>query len=77
MEGGAMIGKFVDDADLGRDRRPARRMLGFMIPDHPHRAGAHLRRELVCRLARQSPILSGVVASDTPGAVQHDASSGS
>ncbi|WP_343794939.1 hypothetical protein, partial [Sphingomonas trueperi] len=36
---------------------------------HPHRARANLRRELVRRLARHRPFLSGVGASDKPGAV--------
>ena len=60
-------------ADLGRnrdDRLPARRVFSLVIQHHPHRAGAHLRRELVRRLARHSPILSGVGASGKAGAVQ-------
>ncbi len=44
---------------------------GLIVIQHqPHRAFAHLRRELVRRLARHSPILSGVGAPDKPGAVQ-------
>ena len=60
-------------ADLARnrdDRRPARRMLALVIQHHPHRAGADLRRKLVRRLACHRSTLSGVGASDKPGAVQ-------
>jgi ABC-type lipopolysaccharide export system ATPase subunit len=42
-----------------------------VILHHPNRAATHLRRKLVRRLARHSPILSGVGASDKPGAVQN------
>jgi hypothetical protein len=41
-----------------------------MIQHHPHRPLANLRRELVRRLARHRSSLSGVGASDKPGAVQ-------
>jgi hypothetical protein len=37
---------------------------------HPHRPLAHLRRKFACRLARHRSSLSGVGASDKPGAVQ-------
>src|ERR1700733_535052 len=59
-------------ADLGgdrRDRSPARGMLAFVIQNHSHRAGAHLERELVGRLACHGSTFSGVEASDKPGAV--------
>jgi hypothetical protein len=42
-----------------------------MIQHHPHRPLANLRRELVRRLARHRSSLSGVGASDKPGAVHH------
>ncbi|MGN6095643.1 MAG: hypothetical protein ACTHP8_05340, partial [Bosea sp. (in: a-proteobacteria)] len=46
------------------------RMRALVIQHHPHRAGPHLRRKLVCRLARHGSTFSGVGASDKPGAVQ-------
>src|ERR1700684_1092666 len=45
-------------------------MLAFVIQNHSHRAGAHLGRELVSRLAYHGSTFSGVGASDQPGAVQ-------
>ena len=60
-------------ADLGgdrRDRSPARGMLAFVIQNHSHRAGAHLGRELVGRLACHGSTFSGLEASDKLGAVQ-------
>src|ERR1700684_4647324 len=45
-------------------------MLAFVIQNHSHRAGAHLGRELVGRLACHGSTFSGVGASDQPGAVQ-------
>ena len=50
--------------------RPARGMLLLVVQHHPHRPGVHLRRKLVGRLARHSPVLSGVGASGKPGAVK-------
>jgi putative (di)nucleoside polyphosphate hydrolase len=41
-----------------------------MIQNHPHRAGSHLRRELVRCLACHGSTLSRVGASGKPGAVQ-------
>jgi hypothetical protein len=41
-----------------------------VIQNHSHRAGAHLGRELVGRLACHGSTFSGVEASDKPGAVQ-------
>ena len=49
----------------------SRRVLADMIQNHPHRAGADLRRKLVRRLACHGSILSGVGASGKPGAVQY------
>lgn len=43
----------------------------LVIPHHPHRALADLRRELVRRRAHAGPTLSGVGASGKPGAVQN------
>ena len=57
-------------AAIDEHRRPARGMLAFVIQNHPHRAGAHLGRELVGRLACHGSTFSGVGASDKPGAVQ-------
>ena len=53
-----------------RNRRPPRRMFAFMIQNHPHRTGAHLRGKLVRRFACQRSTLAKVGASDNPGAVQ-------
>ncbi len=39
------------------------------IQNQPHRTGADLGRELVCRFARHGSIFSRVGASDQPGAV--------
>ena len=44
-------------------------MLAFVIQNQPHRTGADLGRELVCRLACHGSTFSGVGASDQPGAV--------
>jgi hypothetical protein len=41
-----------------------------VVQQHPNRAGPHLRRKLVRRLARHGSTFSGVGASDKPGAVQ-------
>jgi hypothetical protein len=41
-----------------------------VIKDQPHRAGPHLRRELVRCLAHDGSTFSGVGASGKPGAVQ-------
>jgi hypothetical protein len=41
-----------------------------VIQNHSHRAGAHLGRELVGRLACHGSTFSGVEASDKPSAVQ-------
>src|SRR5271154_2916162 len=59
-------------ADLAgnRDQRcPTRCMLMLMIQNHPHRAGSHLRRELVRCLACHGSTFSRVGASGKPGAV--------
>jgi hypothetical protein len=40
-----------------------------VIQNHSHRAGAHLGRELVGRLACHGSAFSGVEASDKPGTV--------
>ena len=59
-------------ADLRRNRayrRPARSVLAFVIQNQPHRTGADLGRELVCRFARHGSTFSRVGASDQPGAV--------
>src|ERR1700690_4121773 len=59
-------------ADLARNRDqrcPTRRMFMLMIQNHPHRAGSHLRRELVRCLARHGSPFSAVEASGKPGAV--------
>src|ERR1700677_1848208 len=59
-------------ADLARNRDqrcPTRRMFMLMIQNHPHRAGSHLRRELVRCLACHGSTLSRVGASGKPGAV--------
>ena len=45
-------------------------MLAFVIQNQPHRTGADLGRELVCRFARHGSTFSRVGASDQPGAVQ-------
>ena len=45
-------------------------MFMLMIQNHPHRAGSHLRRELVRCLACHGSTLSRVGASGKPGAVQ-------
>jgi hypothetical protein len=50
--------------------RPPRRVLGLVVQNHPHCTGADLSRKLVCRFACHGSILSGVGASDQPGAVQ-------
>jgi hypothetical protein len=42
-----------------------------VIQNHSHRAGAHLGRELVGRLACHGSTFSGVEASGKPGAVQY------
>ena len=44
-------------------------MLAFVIQNQPHRTGADLGRELVCRFARHGSTFSKVGASDQPGAV--------
>jgi hypothetical protein len=63
-------------ADLPRyrgNRRPARRLLAFMIQHHPHRTVADLRRKLVCpRRTRHGTTFLAVGASVRPGAVQSD-----
>ncbi len=41
-----------------RHRRPARRMLAFVIQNHPHNSGADLGGEFVRRLARHGSILT-------------------
>src|ERR1700677_206470 len=66
-------------ADLARNRdqrRPTRRMFMLVIQNHPHRAGSHLRRELIRCLARHGSTFSTVGASGKPGAV-HPGASGS
>src|SRR4029077_2249187 len=60
-------------ADLARNRDqrcPTRRMFMLVIENHPHRASAHLRRELVRCLACHGSTFSRVGASGKPGAVQ-------
>jgi hypothetical protein len=50
-------------------RRPTRRMFMLVIQNHPHRAGSHLRRELLRCLACHGSAFSRVGASGKPGAV--------
>src|SRR3984885_6549731 len=60
-------------ADLARNRDqrcPTRSMFMLVIQNHPHRAGSHLRRELVRCLACHGSTFSRVGASGKPGAVQ-------
>src|SRR3546814_1719075 len=45
-------------------------MISFVIQHHAYRPLAYLRRELVRCLAHNRSFLSGVGASDNPGAVQ-------
>jgi Holliday junction resolvase len=45
-------------------------MFMLVIQNHPHRAGSHLRRELIRCLARHGSTFSRVGASGKPGAVQ-------
>jgi hypothetical protein len=45
-------------------------MIPLVRQPHPHRTLAHLRRELVRRLAHNSPLLSGGGASGKRGAAQ-------
>jgi hypothetical protein len=52
------------------DRRPARRMFGFVIQNHPDRRGTDFRRNFVRRLTHHGSNLSEVGASGKPGAVQ-------
>src|SRR4029077_10391515 len=59
-------------ADLARNRDqrcPTRRMFMLVIENHPHRASAHLRRELVRCLACHGSTFSRVGASGKPGPV--------
>lgn len=51
------------------DRRLSRWMIPLVIEHHPYRAIANLGRKLVRRPARHGSTLSGVGASDKPGAV--------
>src|ERR1700685_2691290 len=58
------------DLARNRDQRcPTRRMFMLVIQNHPHRAGSHLRRELVRCLACYGSTLSRVGVSGKPGAV--------
>src|SRR5690606_23336233 len=59
-------------ADLLRNRnhrRPARGVIPLVIENHPYRAFADFRRELVRCLAHTGSTFSGVGASGKPGAV--------
>src|SRR5579863_6048036 len=57
-------------ADLARNRDqrcPTRRMFMLMIQNHPHRAGSHLRRELVRCLAVMAPPSQQLEPPANPG----------
>ena len=46
-------------------------VIALMFEHHPHRSGAHFRREVAHRPARHCSILSRVGASGKPGAVHY------